>query len=341
MSEIDPKVVERIQKLLRLANDGGATEGEASNAMAMADRLMAEHNLTMAALEMSGQQGAEQRLKKEEKGRANYRWQRWLMKAIADANYCVVLANVEQRRMGTGMRDYTTGYQLIGRVSNVTATRHMYDYLLKTCARLRKEYEMEPGNGAKEGSLFVEGLANRLAERVREHHEELLRTQRAEAEKKKREEAARTSHPSAAPTGNALVVVLADFAQTEADLNNDIRQGWEPGTTAAKRAEAEAKARAEKERYQSLIDAGVESDVAWYMAYMNWEQERAERYVAAQKAAEEKSGGRSRSRGGWGRSREDRLNERLYSGAAGDGRRVADKVSLNPQMASSESRRLK
>jgi len=39
------KIRDRIRKLLRLAKDKGATEAEAANAMAMASRLMLEHNI--------------------------------------------------------------------------------------------------------------------------------------------------------------------------------------------------------------------------------------------------------------------------------------------------------
>lgn len=41
-------IIKRIKKLLTLANNSGATEAEAKNAMAMAQRLMTKYNISMA-----------------------------------------------------------------------------------------------------------------------------------------------------------------------------------------------------------------------------------------------------------------------------------------------------
>lgn len=334
MTELDIKIVERIQKLLNLARDGGATEGEANNAMEMAERLMLANNLSIAQVEMSGGAATEKRLKEQSKGRANYRWQRWLMSAIATANYCHVLSIVEKRRIRYGAeRDYVTGYQIIGRASNVASTKVMYDYLLQTCARLRADYEMNPGRTSRDGALFVEGLAFRLAQRVEERHEEMLRKQRREAEEAK----ARAAHPAAAPTGNALVVVMEDFAAKEADLNNDLRRGWEPGTTLAKRLADDAASRAQDEKIRELMkEHHISYDIAWNMVHLQHTLERAKEYQAQFEAGR----GKSRYRGG--KTREDRLHERLYTGSAGEGRRAAEKVSLNQQVGSgSDTRRIK
>lgn len=46
-STID-SIIKRIKKLLTLANNSGATEAEAKNAMAMAQRLMTKYNISMA-----------------------------------------------------------------------------------------------------------------------------------------------------------------------------------------------------------------------------------------------------------------------------------------------------
>lgn len=46
--QVDDALLERIQKLLRLANDDGASEGEVENAMMFARKLMREYGLEMA-----------------------------------------------------------------------------------------------------------------------------------------------------------------------------------------------------------------------------------------------------------------------------------------------------
>ena len=45
---MEEPIIKRIQKLLRLANDRGATRAEAENAMAMAQRLMTKYNISVA-----------------------------------------------------------------------------------------------------------------------------------------------------------------------------------------------------------------------------------------------------------------------------------------------------
>lgn len=48
MDSTTESIIKRIKKLLTLANNSGATEAEAKNAMAMAQRLMTKYNISMA-----------------------------------------------------------------------------------------------------------------------------------------------------------------------------------------------------------------------------------------------------------------------------------------------------
>ena len=48
MDSTTDSIIKRIKKLLTLANNSGATEAEAKNAMAMAQRLMTKYNISMA-----------------------------------------------------------------------------------------------------------------------------------------------------------------------------------------------------------------------------------------------------------------------------------------------------
>ena len=45
------RVLEKVKKLLALANDRGATEGESQTALLMAQKIMAENNLTIKDVE--------------------------------------------------------------------------------------------------------------------------------------------------------------------------------------------------------------------------------------------------------------------------------------------------
>lgn len=271
MADIDIKVVQRIHKLLNLARDGGATEAEASLAMEHAQRMMAEHNLSIATLEQSGGGSADVRLKDRNDKNLMYPWKRQLLDTIANVNFCFLSIRYESTRSG---QQIAKGYDIIGRASNVAAVKNMFEYLLATIERL---VVAEVGTSPQDrytrySHSFRLGCSGRLRERLTERHEQVL----AEQERAAREQKARASHPGAAP-GNALVVVLRDYAQTEEDLNNDMKWGYEPGTTAQRRLaqeqrnrayeiEAAAKRREIETRMQELMAGGESYDRAWYLA---------------------------------------------------------------------------
>lgn len=65
------KILGRIRKMLALANNEGASEGERDNALRMAHATLAKYNLDMAEVESSGkpQQEARAIVKKQYYGR--------------------------------------------------------------------------------------------------------------------------------------------------------------------------------------------------------------------------------------------------------------------------------
>jgi hypothetical protein len=345
MEEIN-KVAERVRKLLRLAGDGGATAAEAELAAAKAQELMREYNLTAATLEASGA-GAEGRAKEGVERKAMYEWQRDLMDTIGETNFCLVKAiqkqQTDRRWGGTTGRYFYAGYEIIGRQSNVAAVQVMFDYLLQTIERLvRETYPDNSQRLSRSAVEFRRGAAERLRERLTERHEAAL----AEQARKAREADAAARHP-AAPGGQALVVVLQDWAQTEADLNEDFRWGRAPGTTAERRRKneevAEANRRARDAKVAALVAQGMGEEVARYVA-AGFTRERAEELCAPPKpktdsqrrrerAAEERSYRRWEHQE-WAReARTDPL-------AREAGRRAGDKVSLDDQVDRARRERL-
>lgn len=223
-------VIEKVKKLLAMAQ-GNANEHEASNASAMAQKLMEDHNIDMAVLGKSGKgtQGAPRSDKKEKGGL--YGWQRDLWKACAELNMCVYwsIKGLE--------RGAVYEHRILGSEVNVLATKLLAEYLQKTIDRLAQEKARTDGYKSpfvRELIAYREGIAARLCERMREARAERIR----EDERKAREAQAAASHPSAAP---GTAIVLADVIASEADLNNDYINGWEPGTTSENRRIREAK----------------------------------------------------------------------------------------------------
>lgn len=282
-AQIDRKTLDKIRKLMNLAKDGGATEGEASVAMEKAREIMAANNLSMAQLEASGKSGGEgsARLKSGMKGKALYKYQQSLMATIADTNFCAVLVDSERR----GNRYIDTGYTVIGREVNVAAVANMFDYLNASLERIVTPHlESNSQRLSRWAVSFKEGAAQRLAERLRERHQEKLAEQSAAA-RAQREAQANSSNSSAS---GALVVVMEDFAQAEADANLEHRMGWEPGDAAARRAQSEARAaeykRQEEERRANLTEEEREAEDAakakdWEEWSKRWDREQ-DRYWA-------------------------------------------------------------
>ena len=94
--EISDSIVRKIQLLLNLAARTQGNEAEAAAAMAKAQDLLAQYTLDLATAQdravAGGTAAREQEAKRDYASAGNrsamYRWQRDLVKAIAEANYC-------------------------------------------------------------------------------------------------------------------------------------------------------------------------------------------------------------------------------------------------------------
>lgn len=343
---IDKSIVVRIQKLMAITTERGATEAEAAIASEHVQRMLAEHNITMATIEASGGDTGEggKRTRENVGRRQVYKWQRNLMSAIAKLHFCLAIPKFRYRMHGPEIFD---GYDLIGRVDNVTTTRVMFEYLLQTIERLARE---DVGNDpsqffTKYAHSFKEGCADRLVDRLEDKHRDIVEQQ----ERQVREDQAKAKHP-AATKSNLPAIMLKDVIQHEDDLNNDLRRGWEPGTTAAKRAKDEQAERdREAKQEKRLAEAkamGLDDDAAYYYS-IGYDKERAIRTANARnepdepekpeteaqkrkrEAREERQRQRNRE---WWERREAREASRLDRTAYYKGNQAGDNVSLDRQV---------
>lgn len=166
-------IEERIRALLRLANDAGATEAEASLAMERAHDLLLKHNLDMATVENSGTDSDDVSKVVDEEFSYRYsdKWRPSLANVVAKHNYCRVV-NVGHNTL-----------RFIGRPHNVTAAMDMSRWLMGQVADLTHErWGIESGIFHQTGEAkmkdwkdgFAFGIITRLGERLREQkaHEE-------------------------------------------------------------------------------------------------------------------------------------------------------------------------
>lgn len=252
MTEVSSTILERLEKLLRMAES--PNENEAAIALAKAQQLMEEYNIDAATIGKTakGKQGA---ARSDEKNKGGlYEWQRDLWKAVAEMNFCRYWS-IKGLTRGS-----TYEHRLLGSVVNVKSTQIMAAYLQGAVERIVQDYAKANGYNvfAREMIGMREGIADRLCERLKDLHRERIR----ENERKAAEERARASHPSAAP-GTAVAVILKDVIQNEDDLNNDHLNGWEPGTTARRRHEYEMAAQMRR-RKRELFETDKAGFVAAY-----------------------------------------------------------------------------
>jgi len=160
--DVDDKVLERLQALLRLAKDGGATEAEASLAAERAHTLLLKHGLEMADVEGDGQGGGVEELRYD--GLMNQRWIPSLVAVVGGNNYCRVLTHNTGQLSIIG-RSYNVkvvhqlSLWLIGQVSGLASTDwDAREFLGRTDGVSRSEW--------REG--FISGVMQRIGERLRQ-----------------------------------------------------------------------------------------------------------------------------------------------------------------------------
>lgn len=319
----DAAIYSRISKLLALASNTAATEAEAALAAEHVQRLLQEHNLTLS--QVAATETADHREKVTVPPRALYAWQRDLMAALAENNFCLHRITKVFEPVSDGPRTQrvdgvpTRGrlrnrHLLVGRALNVQVTAQTYDYLAEAIARA-SPHPMT----TREGNLFFSGAASRLTERLAERRRE-----------------AEAAPPTTTGNGTHRELALSDVYGTEADLNNDHLCGFPAGTTAGQRREAEdrsARMAAEQRRLQE--EDGLDWAEAWYRAhgYGDKSVDLAKNYNK-----------RSRRRGGRGRSTNwtqsnEREHRKTNSPSYQAGRAAGSSIGLDTQVGGTAGRR--
>jgi hypothetical protein len=287
--EVSEKIIERIKKLLALANNN-PNEAEAQSAAAKAQEMLEQHNLDVAAIGHT----AQGRPRKDQKQKGGlYGWQRKLWENVAKLNFCHYWS------IKGLARGPTYEHRIVGSHANVVSTELMAEYLQGAIEKMAQTWAKEQGYKSvfvREAIAYREGLAERIALRLSQLREQRI----AEAKQKAAEEAARAY----ASSGTALTIV--DIMEDEDALNNDYVNGWEPGTTAARRAAQKAREAAwyaEQAEKQRIHEEKLQNDPA-YKAEFEEKQARIkeenekwyESYLKKQARREARGSGRERSR---------------------------------------------
>ncbi len=122
-------VVERIRKLLRLAEDAGATDAEAASALERASALLLRHNLTMDQVTVTGGDVLPVTEQPIRTGWAGS-WRGTLLGILARHNLCSPHVS-RQGKVDTVV--------VVGRQANVQATHALYDWIAAQLERFGLE----------------------------------------------------------------------------------------------------------------------------------------------------------------------------------------------------------
>lgn len=151
-------IIAKIKKLFALANDAGATEGERDNALRMAYRLIAKHNLDLATVEKMSSRPEEKRIK-----HTNETWgMLWVCKlsnSIADLFFCHYIR-------GAKINATRSNHLFIGKASNATTAALLAEYAIQSI--LKEGRSRGWHNLSAEMRSFGEGAAHKIWQRVKE-----------------------------------------------------------------------------------------------------------------------------------------------------------------------------
>ena len=168
------KVLNRVRKMMNLANDAAATEGERDNALRMAHATLAKYNLSMSQAEATGAKPEEAREGAYTAPKNMHPWERTVAHAIARLFFC----NYFYVKSSGGHSHYK--HCFIGRTSNTFTAQQMTEFV---CSSINKEAmrvakEQSGKSGGEYWRSFCKGAAAKIHERCREI--------RANAEKQER-----------------------------------------------------------------------------------------------------------------------------------------------------------
>lgn len=135
----DRAIIDKIAKLLALAEGEGATPSEAANAAAAAQALMQRHKLDRATIEQEQSEGGEPIAAADDPLWTGGRYVSWvgdLADVLARLNGCRVLV-IPAVRNGRVRRH--ARLHLVGRASDMQVVRYLFAYLRREIDRLAKK----------------------------------------------------------------------------------------------------------------------------------------------------------------------------------------------------------
>ena len=154
----DEKILEKVRKLLAMANHENSNEHERDTAMRQAHALLTKHGLDMVSVDKHAREKVDPRGEFVHED-WSMPWTRQVRSAIAELFMCKYI--IGEKINGTRQRHY-----FIGRESNATTAEYMSVFVVGSIlkeGRARYGHNLSPDTRA-----FGEGASTRLLQRVRQ-----------------------------------------------------------------------------------------------------------------------------------------------------------------------------
>ena len=170
MTEEKESVLNRIQKLLKMSTENGASENEAMLAADKAQKLLQEHNLSIADIKDDSQA---EPMDSEDVEVDRDLWKGYIRNATAKLYFCTTYTTMKLDKYYKKVKVIT----FVGRKSNRMVATEMCKYFINTVNRLAdEEFREVPGSRAsinKMAHAFKQGAASKLSSRLRKRYEEI------------------------------------------------------------------------------------------------------------------------------------------------------------------------
>ena len=170
MTEEKESILNRIQKLLKMSTENGASENEAMLAADKAQKLLQEHNLSIADLKDEDQV---EPMDSEDVEVDRDLWKGYIRNATAKLYFCKTYTTMKLDTHYKRVKVIT----FVGRKSNRMVATEMCKYFINTVNRLAdEEFREVPGSRAsinKMAHAFKQGAASKLSSRLRKRYEEI------------------------------------------------------------------------------------------------------------------------------------------------------------------------
>jgi hypothetical protein len=204
--EIQAKILRRVRKMMRLAQDAGATEGERDNALRMVHSTLAKYNLSLSQVgEGEAAEEARERLAQPFLGKP---WAIQIAAAIGRMYFCHYYYQTMGGNAGPTQKAM---HNFIGRHSNVVTAHEMARFVVEAVNKEAQKYQRDIGGRYGDYRAFAQGAAAKI--RMRCHA-----IQQESEQKGIQPEAADVESP-ALLQGASTALVVANLYKKEEEAN--------------------------------------------------------------------------------------------------------------------------